>query len=71
MGFVQNHSFNYSQRQWYSLPARMGGLGIIIPSEISDLCYKNSKDVTKLFIEISVSIPFEFIVFISLSNEKS
>ena len=39
---VQNHSFNYSQRQWYSLPARMGGLGIIIPSEISDLCYKNS-----------------------------
>jgi hypothetical protein len=43
---VHNHNFNYSERQWYSLPARMGGLGIIIPSEISDLCYQSSKAVT-------------------------
>ena len=43
---VNGHNFNYSERQWYSLPPRLGGLGIIIPSEVSDIFYNNSKQVT-------------------------
>ena len=43
---IHNHSFNYSERQWYSLPARLGGLGLVIPSEISDSCYYNSRSAT-------------------------
>ena len=43
---LNGHSFNYSERIWYSLPPRMGGLGIIIPSEISDIYYQNSRGLT-------------------------
>ena len=42
-----NYEFNYSERQWYSLPPRKGGLGIIIPSEVSDTFYQNSRHVTE------------------------
>ena len=43
---LDNHNFNYSERQWYSLPPRKGGLGIIIPSEVSDYFYRNSRYMT-------------------------
>ena len=43
---LDNHQFNYSERQWYSLPPRKGGLGIIIPSEVSDSYYQNSRYMT-------------------------
>ena len=43
---MDNYEFNYSERQWYSLPPRKGGLGIIIPSEVSDTFYRNSRYMT-------------------------
>ena len=43
---LNNYEFTYAERQWYSLPARKGGLGIIVPSEVSDFYYQNSKGVT-------------------------
>ena len=43
---LNNYRFNYAERQWYSLPARKGGLGIIIPSEVSNIFYENSKTMT-------------------------
>ena len=43
---LDNYEFNYSERQWYSLPARKGGLGIIIPSEVSDIYYRSSRCMT-------------------------
>ena len=33
---LDNYDFTDIERQWFSLPARKGGLGIIIPSEVSD-----------------------------------
>lgn len=48
---IHNHNFNYADRQWYSLPSRLGGLGIIIPSEISDICFQNSRNVTSKLVE--------------------
>ena len=43
---LDNYAFNYSERKWYSLPTRRGGLGIIIPSEVSDMFYRNSRCMT-------------------------
>ena len=43
---LNGHNFNYAERQWYSLPPRLGGLGIIIPSELSNVFYQNSRNVT-------------------------
>ncbi len=40
------HMFNYAERIWLSLPPRLGGLGIVIPSEVSDIWYRNSRDMT-------------------------
>ena len=38
-----NYDFNIHERKLWSLPVRMGGLGIFIPSEISDEQYSNSR----------------------------
>ena len=43
---LNNYDFSYAERQWFSLPARKGGLGIIVPSEVSDIYYQNSCIVT-------------------------
>ena len=46
-GFIKvifdNHDFNPIERQLWSLPVRMGGLSLPIPSEISDEQYTNSR----------------------------
>ena len=38
-----NYDFNINERKLWSLPVRMGGLGLFIPSEISDEQYRNSR----------------------------
>ena len=43
---LENYDFNETERQWFSLPARKGGLGILIPSEVSDVYYVNSRYMT-------------------------
>ncbi len=43
---LDGHTFNYSERIWMSLPPRLGGLGIIIPSEVADTWYRNSREMT-------------------------
>ena len=43
---LNGYKFTYTERLWFSLPPRLGGLGIIIPSEVSDTYYNNSKNVT-------------------------
>ena len=46
-GFIkvifENHEFNAIERKLWSLPVRMGGMGLPIPSEISDEQYNNSR----------------------------
>ena len=37
-----NYDFNINERKLWSLPVRMGGLGLFIPSEISDEQYRYS-----------------------------
>ena len=39
----ENYDFNPIERKLWSLPVRMGGLGLIIPSEVSDDQYANSR----------------------------
>ena len=48
---LNNYNYNYSERLWYSLPPRKGGLGIIIPSEVSDTFYKNSRYMTSELVD--------------------
>ena len=43
---LNGHIINYSERIWISLPPKLGGLGIIIPSEVSDSWYRHSRDMT-------------------------
>ena len=42
-----NHAVSTLDRIWFSLPPRLGGLGINIPSELSDIYYHNSRRMTK------------------------
>ena len=48
---VNNYAFSDIERKWFSLPARLGGLGINIPSEMSDIYYQNSRIMTKGLVE--------------------
>ena len=48
---INNHTITDTDRQWISLPARLGGLGINIPSEIADIYYHNSKKMTRGLVE--------------------
>ena len=40
-----NHDFSSIERKLWSLPVRMGGMGLPIPSEISDEQYRNSRTI--------------------------
>ena len=40
------HDISLEERIMFSLPVKMGGLGFIIPSEISETQYNNSKSIT-------------------------
>ena len=42
-----NKKFNERERELFSLPTKLGGLGIIIPSKMSDRQYTNSRKITK------------------------
>ena len=42
-----NHEFSKVERDLWSLPVRMGGLGVPIPSQISDEQYKHSRMINK------------------------
>ena len=44
---LNGYNFNDNERQIFSLPVKLGGLGIIIPSKISDIEYQNSVNLTK------------------------
>ena len=44
---LNNHSSSSPERILFSLPVKLGGLGIIIPSELSDIQYKNPVHITK------------------------
>ena len=48
---VNNHNFTEMERIWFSLPVRLGGLGINIPSELADVYYLNSKKMTEVLVE--------------------
>ena len=43
---IYNHSVTDIERIWFSLPPRLGGLGINIPSEVADTFYSNSRKMT-------------------------
>jgi hypothetical protein len=43
----ENHEINENERILFSLPVKVGGLGLIIPSELSTHYYKNSKHITE------------------------
>ena len=43
-----SHDFNIIERKLWSLPVRMGGMGIPIPSEISDMQYANSRSINEM-----------------------
>ena len=45
-----NYEFNTIERKLWSLPVRKGGMGLIIPSEISDDQYMNSRTIDKALI---------------------
>ena len=42
-----NYDFNIVERKLWSLPVRMGGMGISIPSQISDEQYENSRMINE------------------------
>ena len=44
---LNKHSCSRTERILFSLPVKLGGLGIIIRSELSDIQYKNSVYITK------------------------
>ena len=46
-----NHECNEIERELFSLPMKLGGLGIIIPSEMSDIQFRNSQSVTRSLVE--------------------
>ena len=48
---LNNYEFSELERTWFSLPVKFGGLGIIIPSQVADIYYDNSKAVTKVLVD--------------------
>ena len=44
---LQGYAFNPTERVLFSLPAKYGGMGLIIPSEICQEEYENSRETTK------------------------
>ena len=48
---LNGYNFSDLERIWFSLPTKMGGLGIKIPSELCDVYYNNSKAVTATLVQ--------------------
>ena len=44
---LQGYAFNSTECVLFSLPAKYGGMGLIIPSEICQEEYENSQKITK------------------------
>ena len=42
-----DYDFNTSERKLWSLPVRMGGMGLMIPSQIADDQYSNSRKINE------------------------
>ena len=42
-----NYDFNTTERNLWSLPVRMGGMGLMIPSKIADAQYSNSRKINE------------------------
>ena len=47
---INNHTFTHLERTWFSLPPRLGGLGLNILSEVSDIYYQNSRNITEVLV---------------------
>ena len=45
--FIRGYRFSFDEREMFALPAKLGGLGIIIPSKICDTQYSNSRTMTE------------------------
>ena len=48
---LNKYEFTELERTWFSLPPKMGGLGITIPSQLCQTYYENSKAVTKVLVD--------------------
>ena len=44
---LQGYAFNPIERVLFSLPAKYGGMGLIIPSEVCQEEHENSREITK------------------------
>ena len=44
---IRGYRFSFDERELFPLPAKLGGLGIIIPSKICDAQYSNSRTITE------------------------
>ena len=47
---LNDYKFSEMERLWFSLPPKMGGLGITIPSKLSNTYYQNSKAMTSTLV---------------------
>ena len=43
---LNKHDFTDVDRVWFSLPPRLGGLGLNIIAEVAPIFYNNSKEMT-------------------------
>ena len=48
---LREHRYSEMYRQLFALSAKFGGLGIIIPLQIADIQYKNSRAVKEDLVE--------------------
>ena len=46
-----NYEFSTVERDLWSLPVRMGGMGLTIPTKMSDEQYANSRTINELLIK--------------------
>ena len=65
----EDHDFNSTERKLWSLPVRLGGLGIPIPSEMPDHQYANSRLINE---KLSSKVRDQLTIYedISLSVNK-
>ena len=48
---MNNYSFSDNERKLFALPPKLGGLGMIIPSKLSDVQYESSRKITCSLVE--------------------
>ena len=48
---LNNYKFSELERKWFSLPPKLGGLGITVPSQLCATYYNNSKAMTKVLVD--------------------